>query len=236
MTEETIDNSAFGKVAGMFRWEEIRNRVISGVVLAAIVLTALWLGGWWFTLLVVAAATLMIREWDGLTTNDSHLWKAVGIAYVALPCASLIWLRNLQFADHANGGARVVLFVLLVVCATDIGAYFTGKRVGGAKLAPKISPNKTWAGLGGGVVSAAVVGGICATFTPYPPSIFAGIDLGILLAVVSQGGDLFESWLKRRVGAKDSGTLIPGHGGILDRVDGMVTAFPVFALLLYLFV
>jgi phosphatidate cytidylyltransferase len=216
------------------RWEGLRKRVISGVILAKIVLLALWLGGWIFTLLVVAAATIMIREWDMLTADDHPLCKVAGIFYVGIPCASLIWLRNLSFPDHTHGGAEVVLFVMLCVWATDIGAYFTGRRVGGPKLAPSISPNKTWAGLGGGVVCAAIVGGICTSFSPYPPSIIAGIDLGILLALVSQGGDLFESWLKRRVGAKDSGTLIPGHGGLLDRVDGMIFALPAFALLLYM--
>ena len=202
--------------------------------MAAIVLTALWIGGWVFTLLVVAAAVVMIREWDGLTSQEKSFWKFAGVLYVSIPCASLIWLRNLTFADRSNGGMEVVLLVILVVCATDIGAYFAGRRIGGPKMAPRISPNKTWAGLGGGVVGAAVAGGICSAFSPYPPSIFAGIDLGILLALVSQGGDLFESWLKRRVGAKDSGTLIPGHGGLLDRVDGMVFAFPLFAFLLHM--
>ena len=215
------------------RFHELRERIISGLVLAAITLSALWAGGWVFTLLVVIAALLMIREWDGLTANDPAYCKIAGLFYVGVPCASIIWLRNLAFAEHPNGGASVVLFVLLVVCATDIGAYFAGRRIGGPKLAPTISPNKTWAGLGGGIVAAAVVGGIAAVFSPYPPSIFAGADVGILLALISQGGDLFESWLKRRVGAKDSGTLIPGHGGLLDRVDGMIFALPVFVLLLH---
>ena len=215
-------------------WEGLGKRAASGTALAVAVLFALWIGGWLFTLMIVVAALLMLREWDHLTSNDNELWKIAGIFYVAIPCASVIWLRNLSFTDHPNGGAGVVLFVMLCVWATDIGAYFTGRRVGGPKLAPKISPNKTWAGLGGGVVSAAIVGGICTIFSPYPPSIFAGIDLGILLALISQGGDLFESWLKRRVGAKDSGTLIPGHGGLLDRVDGMVVALPVYAWLLHM--
>ncbi len=128
----------------------------------------------------------------------------------------------------------LVLFALLVVWATDIGAYFAGRRIGGAKLAPAISPNKTWAGLGGGIVAAAIAGGACSTFTPYPPSLIAGMDVGIALAIIAQGGDLFESWLKRRVGAKDSGALIPGHGGLLDRIDGLTFTLPVFALLVYL--
>ena len=195
--------------------------------------TALWAGGWWFTLLVVACAIIMIREWDALTADDHPLAKCIGVFYVGVPCASLIWMRNLSFPDAPNGGIALVVFVILIVVATDIGAYFTGRRVGGPKLAPRISPSKTWAGLGGGIVCAAIAGAIGSVFSPYPPSAFAGLDLGILLALIAQGGDLFESWLKRRVGVKDSGTLIPGHGGLLDRVDGMIFTLPVFALFLH---
>ena len=118
--------------------------------------------------------------------------------------------------------------------ATDIGAYFTGRIVGGAKLAPQISPGKTWAGLGGGVAAAAVVGGIGYIFVPFPNKIYWAILLGMLIAIIAQMGDLFESWLKRRADVKDSGSLIPGHGGLLDRVDGMIFTLPIFALLLYL--
>ena len=212
-------------------WSGLQARVISGVVMATVTLSALWLGGWVFDLMVVAASVQMIREWDALTENDPDFCKLLGLLYVAVPAASLVWLRQLQIADSANAGIAVVLYPLFVVWATDIGAYFAGRRIGGPKLAPTISPNKTWAGLGGGMVAAALVGGICANFSPYPPSWIAGMDLAIILALISQGGDLFESWLKRRVGAKDSGTLIPGHGGLLDRVDGLVFTLPLFALL-----
>lgn len=232
--QDTIDNAAPEKAAVASRWAGLRTRVISGVVMGAVVLGALYTGGWMFILLVVAAGLQMIREWDGLTAQDNWRWKLAGVAYVAVPCASLIWLRNVMIEGDIAAGTHIVLYIILVVVATDIGAFFAGRRIGGPKLAPKISPNKTWAGLGGGVVSAAVVGGISAMFTPYPPSIIACMDLAALLALVSQGGDLFESWLKRRVGIKDSGTLIPGHGGILDRVDGLVFTLPVFAWFLYL--
>lgn len=215
-------------------WDGLKQRVISAVIAAGVALGALWIGGWWFNALIVTAALLMMREWDSITPRDSLQWKCGGVAYIIIPCASMLWLRGLSFADNPHGGMTVVLFVMLVVCATDIGAYFTGKRVGGPKLAPSISPGKTWAGLGGGIVAAALAGAIGASFSPYPPSAFAGLDLGVLLALVAQGGDLFESWLKRRANVKDSGTLLPGHGGILDRVDGLVAALPVFALLVWL--
>lgn len=210
------------------RWAGLQTRIISGAVMAALVLGALYLGGWLFTLLIVVAALLMIREWDGLTVNDRVHWKCIGLLYVGIPCASLIWLRG-----HAYG-AHMILFVMLAVWATDIGAYFAGRRIGGPKLAPHISPSKTWAGLGGGVVCAAIVGGFSSYFTPYPPSFIAAMDLGAVLALVAQCGDLFESWLKRRIGVKDSGTLIPGHGGLLDRVDGLIFTVPLFAWLVWL--
>lgn len=216
------------------RWAGLRTRLISGAVMASLALAALWQGGWLFIVLVVASGVQMIREWDALTLHDGARWKLAGVAYAAVPCASLIWLRGIHAGDDAFAGAKLVLFVILTVSATDIGAYFAGRRIGGPKLAPVISPNKTWAGLGGGIVSAALAGAACAAFTPYPPSLIACLDLGALIAIVSQMGDLFESWLKRRVGAKDSGTLIPGHGGLLDRVDGLAFSLPLFALLLSL--
>jgi phosphatidate cytidylyltransferase len=122
-----------------------------------------------------------------------------------------------------------LLWLFLVVWATDIFAYFVGRGIGGAKLAPSISPGKTWAGLVGGMLGAAVVGGIVSTATGGP--IWLAIVAAPVLAVVAQAGDLFESLLKRRAGVKDSGTLIPGHGGALDRLDGLLFATPVYALL-----
>lgn len=202
--------------------------------MAAAFLGALWIGGWVFMVIVIAAALQMKGEWDGLTPGYGRNWKILGLLYVCAPCASLIWLRDIHIADKPNAGVHLVLYVMFVVWATDIGAYFAGRRIGGPKLAPVISPNKTWAGLGGGVVTAAIAGGLCSGFSPYPPSFIAAMDLGIVLALISQCGDLFESWLKRRIGVKDSGSLIPGHGGLLDRVDGLVFALPVFALALYL--
>jgi phosphatidate cytidylyltransferase len=141
-------------------------------------------------------------------------WMAGGLLYAGLPAIALIWLRA------QPQGLGLVLWVLTLVWATDIFAYFAGRAIGGPKIAPKISPKKTWAGLVGGVVGAMVVGGLVADWANFPAPLFATLSGG--LAVVSQAGDFFESWLKRRVGVKDSGTLLPGHGGIMDRVDGLV--------------
>ena len=143
---------------------------------------------------------------------------AVGMIYVGLPVIGLLYLREI-------GGVALAFWALAIVWATDIGAYFAGRGIGGPLLAPRWSPKKTWAGLAGGVLAAALVGAAIA--------IAGWLDraclwLGAPLAVLAQGGDLFESALKRRARVKDSGRLLPGHGGLLDRVDGAV---PVLVLL-----
>ncbi len=159
----------------------------------------------------------------GLTMSFA-LWRdkpialpLLGAAYVGLPVLAFAWLRS----DFEYG--RIALFWLLaVVWATDIFAYFAGRGIGGPKMAPRLSPNKTWAGLAGGVGGAMLAGGLTAVWlgsTVWVLAIVSGV-----LAVVSQAGDVTESALKRRAGVKDSGALIPGHGGILDRVDGLMFA------------
>ena len=152
---------------------------------------------------------------------------AAGTLYVGIPALALVWLRT-----QAPAGSMHLLWLLLVVWATDIFAYLVGRTLGGPKLAPRISPGKTWSGLCGGVVGAGLTGGVAAM------ALGAGFGLaamvGALLALVGQGGDLFESALKRQAGVKDSGHLIPGHGGLLDRIDGLVFAAPVFAGLVWL--
>lgn len=147
---------------------------------------------------------------------------AAGIVYVCVPVMALLWLRGQQ------AGLLLALWALASVWATDIGAYFAGRAIGGPRVAPAISPNKTWAGLGGGILAALLLGwvlvrwaGLSAELALFAP----------LLAVLAQAGDFFESWLKRRAGVKDSGTLFPGHGGALDRLDGAVAALPLAALL-----
>ena len=216
------------------RFSELQTRALYGGVAALLALFVLWVGGWLFTLLVVAAGLQALREWEILNAGQHYYWKLAGVAYIAIPCASLIWLREVNFIVRPGAGGWLVLYVLLAVAATDIGAYFAGRRIGGPKLAPVISPNKTWAGLAGGTLAAALVSGIGMAYTPYPASIWGCLAVGALLGLVSQLGDLFESWLKRRAGVKDSGTLIPGHGGLLDRIDGYMFAIPVMTLLVWL--
>ncbi len=151
-------------------------------------------------------------------------WVGLGTLYLSLPMLALIWLRAVP-----DIGLALVLWLLAVVWTTDIMAYFVGRGVGGARLAPAISPSKTWSGLCGGVAGAALVGGGVA-LTAGPFRFLPAVALAAALAIVAQTGDLAESALKRRAGVKDSGSVIPGHGGLFDRVDGMLFAAPVLAL------
>ncbi len=158
--------------------------------------------------------------------KEKERWLlAAGTAYILLPCTALVWMRL-----SAENGFAVVVWVLVVVWATDIAAYLVGRTWGGARLAPVISPNKTWSGLIGGVIAAAASSILLGDVLDLSPPLFLLALAGIGLALIAQGGDLLESAIKRHYGVKDSGWLIPGHGGILDRVDGLLTAAPVAAL------
>lgn len=151
-------------------------------------------------------------------------WESAGFAYAALSGLSLAMLRG---ADTT--GLVAILFLFAVVWSTDIFAYFVGRAVGGPKLAPSISPGKTQSGALGGTVAGVIAGlAVCVAAGVASPWLLA--LAAALLSVVSQAGDLFESWVKRRHGVKDSGWIIPGHGGVMDRVDGLVAA--AFALYL----
>lgn len=146
-----------------------------------------------------------------------------GFAYIVLPAFALVVIGWI-----ATG---LVFWVLIVTWATDIFAYFAGRAIGGPKLAPRISPNKTWAGLVGGTAGAAASGWLAAWYFELgSPFIWIGAAMGL----VAQLGDLYESWEKRRAGIKDSGSLLPGHGGVLDRLDGLLAvALAVMAILLW---
>lgn len=234
--------TAKGKFANL---PELQRRIVTGVALMLVSFAIVWAGGFIFTGCIMLAAILMYQEWHGLTVAMNRKWQIAGYFYVILPCACLIFLRQMGFLQEVPVTAEttqkvlwvtpaLVLFPLLCVIATDVGAYFAGKIIGGPRLAPSVSPNKTWAGLIGGMAAAGAAGVLLAPFVPYPHTLATGLAVGLVLGLVSQMGDLFESWLKRRAGVKDSGTLFPGHGGILDRVDGHVTAVPLFTLLAWL--
>ncbi|WP_030538755.1 phosphatidate cytidylyltransferase [Sphingobium sp. DC-2] len=173
----------------------------------------------WVAFTLGAAAFFFVL----LVTRSVRL--ALGIPYVVLPVMALLYLRQ-QTPD--SYGLLLAFWALALVWATDIGAYFAGRSIGGPKLAPRVSPSKTWAGLGGGVLAALATGFLLHRLAGLPVELAAASGL---LAVAAQLGDLLESAMKRRAGVKDSGTLLPGHGGVLDRLDGVAAVAPLAALL-----
>lgn len=205
------------------RFRGLLLRVSSAVVLGPLLLAAVWFGFPWIDLVAAIAAPLMVREWTRLTRGRPMVRILVYI-YALAALVALLWLRH-----QPTLGRETVIWIVACTWATDIGAYFIGASAGGAKLAPRISPSKTWSGLIGGMAWAAVASaamglafGLGSTF---PLAV-----IGACLAVVGQVGDLAESALKRGAGVKDSGNLIPGHGGLLDRVDGLVAILVAVAL------
>ncbi len=185
-------------------------------------------------LAVMAPASLVLQVHDffslGLLAGAAFFVTIVtrkpalgqGVIYCGLPVLALVFIRR------QDEGLLWAFWALSIVWATDIGAFFAGRTIGGPKLAPKLSPNKTWAGLIGGVAAASVLALLLHVYYGLPWRLTLATPV---LAVLAQGGDLYESWLKRRAGVKDSGNILPGHGGVLDRLDGVVPVAPVAALL-----
>lgn len=254
---------------------ELKRRIVSGLVMAAVVLAATWAGGLAFRILAAAISLLVYFEWSTITrlternfTGNLVAWVgiillaaniafgdaemsmplfsglAVTMALIVLVGGGTWWLpggviyaglSGIALAAIREGGfsgLAAILFVFAVVWATDILAYFVGRALKGPKLAPRISPGKTWSGAIGGTISA-IVAGLLLTLGLFGHVSAWAVALALILSIASQIGDLFESFIKRRFGVKDSSNLIPGHGGVMDRVDGLVFAcFAVFLLTL----
>lgn len=204
-------------------------RAISALVMFAIAGVALWLGGIAFGLLLMLVGALTLVEWFGLLRGMAVgdglklLLRVVGPVLIGVAIAGLWFVRE-------NLGVTAALWILGMVWATDIGAYAAGRAFGGARLAPSISPGKTWSGLIGGMIAALV-----ASATIGDRAGIAGVPLwiGLFMGLIAQLGDLFQSWMKRRAGVKDSGKLIPGHGGAFDRVDGLIPVAFILGLLAF---
>lgn len=224
-------------------------RTGSALVMAATAGAALWLGDLVWSLFAVLIMLGVLWEWRclvaGITASPLKrgLSNFAGIAYVGFATWMLVSLRT------QPEGALVVLEIVTAVIATDVGAYFAGRTFGGPKIAPRISPSKTWAGLIGGMIAAGLILAGWAFYfqslmesrltvyggrVPAGPSPWSYAPKGALLAVVAQGGDFFESWMKRRAGVKDSSHLIPGHGGLFDRLDGLLAVSFVLGILMLL--
>jgi phosphatidate cytidylyltransferase len=184
---------------------------------------AWWFGGWLWIAFVGVIGLGVLWEWASLVFKlaagpvSRGFWLAAGVGYVGVAALVLLILRSEFF------GREPVLILVAAVIATDIGAYAFGRTIGGPKIAPSISPSKTWAGLAGGMIGAsAVLVAVVVSTEIGIESAAAAVAEGCLIAIVAQAGDFFESWMKRRAGVKDSGRLIPGHGGLFDRVDGLL--------------
>ena len=204
-------------------------RAGSAVVMVAIAGAALWFGGIAFALLLLVGGALVVVEWIALVRAMTMGGAAKGALMIAGPAITIAAIASLWFIRE-NLGMTAALWVFAMVWATDIGAYFAGRSFGGARLAPTISPSKTWSGLFGGMVAALVVG---ATLGDRAGIVGVPLWIGLIMGLFSQLGDLGQSWMKRRAGVKDSGHLIPGHGGVFDRVDGLLPVALILGVLAF---
>lgn len=193
-------------------------RAGSALVMFAIAGAALWIGGVGFGLLLLLVAALTLVEWFSLLRTMDVGSGLKDLLRIAGPIAVCVAVAGLWFIRE-NLGITAALWVLGMVWATDIGAYFAGRSFGGARLAPSISPSKTWSGLIGGMLAALVAS---ATIGDRAGIIGVPLWIGLFMGLLAQLGDLGQSWMKRKAGVKDSGNLIPGHGGVFDRVDGLI--------------
>ncbi|MGJ0237620.1 phosphatidate cytidylyltransferase [Novosphingobium fluoreni] len=228
---------------------DLPKRLVTALVMLVVSGAALWLGGMAWTVFVLIIGIGVWFEWSTLVLQfrtpgrSRNAWRCAGAIYCGMGSAILIQVR-----EQAAGAALVMLIVGAVI-GTDVGAYFLGRALGGPKIAPKISPSKTWAGLLGGVIGASLLiwavlanaGRILAaapsaqiTAVETAASPMAILGMGMAVAIVAQAGDFFESWMKRAAGVKDSGKLLPGHGGLFDRVDGLLAVTVVFGTIFIL--
>ncbi len=223
----------------------LKLRLISGFTLGPLTLAIMWIGALPFLALMIAVFALAIHEFREMTKLSLNPLRdfLVGGLYLSICFTAFIAMRL-----GSDLGVFLVIGLILTIWACDVGAYFSGKLIGGARLAPLVSPNKTWAGMIGGAIASGVllttlfVGlmiylygaenfSVSKNFAPMA-NVFT---MGGLLAIIGQLGDLLVSWYKRQVGVKDTGTIIPGHGGILDRIDSLLLASPFFLILLMYF-
>ncbi len=222
--------------ATKLNFQKLQKRSLSAVIMIAATVTILLLGGWPFIGLLAVLAAISLYEWAQLSFQaddppNQYYYLLLGVPYVmgSFTCCFVIF--------EMLGLFWAVTF-LTMVWASDSGAYFSGKFIGGPKMAETISPNKTWAGMGGAVLAPALVGLVMMfiyrgvdDFSLIAIGLMAGV--GVCIGIAGQAGDLIMSAFKRKAGVKDTGHLIPGHGGLLDRIDSMLLAAPVFLLLFH---
>ncbi len=219
---------------GKFNISKLKERALSAVFMAPVIIFIIVAGGVFFQLLIALSVLICLYEWFNLSLKVKHkaLFLVLGSVYILLTLYSCYLLRE-------NFGYAVTLLFIVLVWTSDIGAYFFGKFIGGAKMVPSISPNKTWAGMIGAALSPAIIIVlwifIAHNFSPYglveelPSYVILAIS-GAFIGVFGQAGDLLISFAKRQANIKDTGDLIPGHGGLLDRIDAMLMAAPFFLI------
>ena len=225
-----------GAIAALREWHRLVNggHVAREMIPTSLaVIAAVWLthmrGGldWAFVaILLGACGAALLSGMRRMPVRWPMPWHALGALYIGLPVLALVLLRD------APRGAAIVGALFVAVWTADTGALLFGRLIGGPKFAPVLSPNKTWAGFLGGTIAAAI--GEALYIGILGGNLPDAVALGIFLALAGHCGDLFESWVKRQFRAKNTGRLIPGHGGILDRIDSVLFAAPVCAGLIFL--
>ncbi len=199
--------------------DNLKSRIISSVILVIVALYAILSSSSLFVFLAILLTILMTIEWVDLVkkADDQQKWRLIGLFYILIPIYCLLKIKMIS--------PQALLWLFMIIWTTDIAAFFAGKMFGGAKLTPTISPNKTWVGLFAGIIASMVIGFI-SSFMFASGNILFFVLISGLLAIIEQASDLIESKIKRIFNVKDSGGIIPGHGGILDRLDGVTLVAP----------
>ena len=213
------------------KFKNLLLRIVSALLLIPVVIYIIYSGIEIFYAAVIFISILMAVEWRSIIRKQKTkriIWQSGAVLYICVFAISLLWIRY-----NENNG-NILLWFFVTVWLADTGGFIFGKIIGGPKLIPKISPSKTWAGLVG-LILASLMSGIIFFHYLGVKDFYSFVGTTVLLGVISQLGDWLESWIKRKAGIKDSGKLLPGHGGILDRVDSLVLSAPFLMLLLIFF-
>ena len=218
-----VVNAVMALPEGDTKLSPLAVRTATACIAAPGVLVIAYFGSPFFDILIALMALILAFEWNRLC-GGRPFWLGLGLIYIAVPCWALLFLRS-----DGTSGSTNIYWLLAVVWSADTGAYAFGRLIGGAKLAPVISPNKTWAGLMGGIGMAGLTGAL-ASLVIESKDFLALAGWSAVIGAITQMGDLGESWVKRYFGAKDMGAILPGHGGLFDRVDGLLVAAVAVAL------